>query len=86
MDIDDIYASFCNQRTDAKQSPLELHRDAVMEQIRALGATEKELLAIESQVNALCVAQEEEAFKDGFCVGINHITKAMAYANARLCR
>lgn len=84
MNINKIYTQFYEENVASKD--LNAAMDKFAEQMKSLGITGTTYMRIEECVSELLNKQEAEAFKDGFCTGINHITGAMAFANARLAR
>ena len=84
MNIEKICTQFYEQSTTNKE--LEAAREKFEAKIKALGITGTTYMIVEEIVSELLNKQEAEAFKDGFCAGVNHITGAMAFANARLVR
>ena len=86
MNIKKIYKEFYETSGNEGNARMEMCRETVLQKIESCGVSKQDFLTIEALVSELLNVQEEEAFKDGFCAGINHITQAMSFANARLQR
>lgn len=84
MNINKIYTQFYEENTASKELDDAMYKFA--EQMRSLGITGEAYCRVEECVYEILNKQQAESFKDGFCTGINHITGAMAFANARLVR
>ena len=84
MNINKIYTQFYEENTTSKE--LDAAQKKFEAQMASLGITGELYMRVDEFVNELLNKQEAESFKDGFCAGINHITGAMAFANARLVR
>ena len=85
MNIDRIYSDFYEDTKRSRSARVDQAQYALMECIRGK-VSHDAYLAIEAKLAALLNVKEEEAFKDGFCVGIHHITQAVSYAGSRLSR
>ena len=85
MNIDRIYSDFYEDTRRTRSTRVEQAQYELMEFIRGK-VNHDAYLAIEAKLASLLNVKEEEAFKDGFCVGIHHITQAVSYAGARLAR
>ena len=81
MTINQIYQSFCENKPTTDQTAVDLRETTLWTRSAAWDSPAPYFWIWRGKISTLCNGVEEEAFEDGFSVGIDHC-QAIGYSGA----